>query len=88
MPIGANLSIILVLLVTGNLEPVYEWLIGLTTAGEPWTHIMRRNPWTFWVTVIVVVAIVWQGAPHKAVERLLGYTSMLSVGFLSGHVFW
>ena len=78
---------VIVLLVTGNLTSFYSWLIGWSTAGEPYTYIMRRDPWIFWAIALVVVAGLFF-LPRQAVGRLYIMACVFTIGFLGGHVFW
>ena len=78
---------VIVLLVTGNLTSFYSWLIGWSTAGEPYTYIMRRDPWIFWAFALVVVAGLFF-LPRLAVGRLYIMACVFTIGFLGGHVFW
>ena len=78
----------LVLLFTGILGTFYDWLTGWTTEGEPWTHIMRDDPWIFWTFGPLLLIALFKVVPHQAVGRLYLITSAFLVGFLGGHVFW
>ncbi len=82
------LVVLLVLLFTGNLGAFYDWLIGWSSDGKPWTHIMRDNPWIFWVFAPIVLAILFFVVPRYAYGRLWMVTAAFLVGFLGGHVFW
>ena len=88
LSLGALGVLLLVLLFTGSLGTFYDWLIGWTTEGEPWTHIMRDNPWIFWTFGSLLLIALFKVVPHQAVGRLYLITSAFLVGFLGGHVFW
>ncbi|MCH8900247.1 MAG: hypothetical protein IH942_07135 [Acidobacteria bacterium] len=88
LTVGGIVGLILVLLVTGNLGAFYEWLIGWSSDGKPWTHIMDEQPWIFWVGAIVILVSVFWLVPRRAHGRVWIITSGFAVGFLGGHVFW
>ena len=86
--LGAVGALFLGLLLTGSLRTFYDWLIGWTTAGEPWTHIMRDNPWIYWAGAGSVLLVLFKVVPRQAVGRLYLIALVFFVGFLGGHVFW
>ena len=82
-------AIILVVagVLTGWLTTTYE-LTWTQVGGEPWTAIMRRNPW-IWPTG---VALLWipsaRYLPLRLWVRWAYGVFLLLVGFVGGHVFW
>ena len=80
--------VFLALLATGALGTFYDWLIGWTTADEPWTHIMRDNPWIYWAGAGAILLVLFKLVPRQAVGRLYLIVLVFLVGFLGGHVFW
>ncbi len=82
-----TIVILLGALATGWLAITYEWA-WTQIGGEPWTFIMRRNPW-IWP---LAVAILWfpsaRFLPHALWIRWIYGVALLSLGFIGGHVFW
>jgi hypothetical protein len=51
------------LLFTGSVGVFYDWLTAWSSAGRPWTLIMRDHPWIFWVTAPLVLGILFFVVP-------------------------
>lgn len=82
-----GLILLLGALFSGWLAVTYE-AAWTQIGGEPWTFIMRRNPW-IWP---IAVAILWfpsaRWLPLRLWVRWIYGVVLLSLGFLGGHVFW
>lgn len=64
-------------------EPLYE-----ETTGEPYTHIMRRNPWLLPAIAFPVMgAAVWR-VPFQWWGRILLVWVVGGLWFLAGHIYW
>ena len=86
--LAAIAVLLLALLATGNVGAFYDWLIGWSSDGKPWTHIMRDRPWIFWVFGPLLLAVLFFVVPRYAAGRVWIITATFLVGFLGGHVFW
>ena len=71
----------------GKIGAAYRWLWQNTT-GQPFTDIMREDPWLFFVPAILVLAVTAWKLPRKYWARAVLLYMGLGVGFVGGHVFW
>ncbi len=64
--------------------------LWLSTTGEPYTYIMRRNPWMLIVPSVGVIALL--GFLRRQLRGewwdVVAIAMALVIGFIGGHVFW
>ena len=71
----------------GWLIVVYEWS-WTHVGGEPWTFIMRRNPWIWPAGIAVLFIPASRYLPLRLWVRWVYGVFLLLMGFVGGHVYW
>jgi len=80
-------GIIVLGLIPGWTQSAYEWL-WMNTAGEPFTYIMRRNPYLLFVPTFALLALLALCLPPRYWARVFLIWATYGLGLLAGHVVW
>ena len=71
-----------------DVAKVYKFL-WLNTTGEPYTYIMRRNPWLLLAPAAGLIALLrFIRLAHGEPWGTVAIVFAVVVSFLAGHVFW
>ena len=76
-------TVVVVVLMFEYYEPLWK-----ATTGEPYTHIMRRNPWVLPTLAFPLMGLAVWKVPFHWWGRVLLVWVVGGLWFLAGHVFW
>ena len=85
--VAIPLGLVLVLLIPGWTQAAYEW-VWMNTVGEPFTFILRRNPYLLFLPAFGLLAVLAWCLPHRYWARVLLVWATYGMGLLGGHVIW
>jgi hypothetical protein len=85
--VAVPMTIILLGIVHELTQDAYEWL-WMNTVGEPYTHILRRDPCHLFLPTFVLLSVLAGCLPRRCWARVFLVWATSALGLMAGHVVW